>query len=60
MFSVWSERAVERWQGERFEFVRTCRMGQIVFVAILAGVCAYMCLDGKRKRYLEHERCLGL
>ena len=37
MFSVWRERAVERWQGERFEFVR--RIGQI-FVAILAGVCS--------------------
>ena len=35
VFSVWSERAVERWQGERFEFLR--RMGQI-FVAILTGV----------------------
>ena len=27
MFSAWSERAEERWKGERFEFVR--RMGQI-------------------------------
>ena len=32
-----SERAEERWQGEKFEVVR--RMGQI-FVAILAGVCS--------------------
>ena len=37
MFSVWSERAEERWQGERFEVVR--RMGQI-FVAILAEAMA--------------------
>ena len=39
MFSVCSERAVERWhEGERwFKFVRS--MGQI-FVAILAGVCS--------------------
>ena len=36
-FSVWSERAVERWQGERFEWAR--RMGPI-FVAMLAGVCS--------------------
>jgi len=37
VFSVWSERAEERWQRERFEVVRS--MGQI-FVAILAGVCS--------------------
>ena len=37
VFSVWSERAVERQQGERFEWAR--RMGQI-FVAMLAGVCS--------------------
>ena len=37
VFSVWSERALVRWQEVRFEFVR--RRGQI-FVAILAGVCS--------------------
>ena len=37
MFSVWSEGAEERWQGERFEVIR--RMGRI-FVAILVGVCS--------------------
>jgi len=37
VFSAWSERAEERWQGERFEFVPS--MGQI-FVAIPAGVCS--------------------
>jgi len=35
LFSLWSEIPVERWQEEKFEFVRS--MG-LIFVAMMAGV----------------------
>ena len=53
VFSVWSERAVERWQGERFEFVR--KIGEI-FVAILAGVCSK---EAGQLQYMERSANLS-